>query len=429
MKVFKMFLAGLFILPASAVMANVVSIGTVSGTQGAELTIPVTVDSNTDGIASIDIDVVYDDTQLVTRAGGSACGFIEPGDDLDTTKHGLACSEPAAGVLRVLINTLPALGNPPVVAMGTGEMVRLRFDILPGAAAPGTVALEAVNTDASDVDGNTIAGTVFNDGEVQVTEGPQSSLSIAPDPMAFGTVDLGNMPQTDTFTVTIGGDSGADDVTISNVALTTGAEFTIVADNCGGVTFTVPDTCTIDIQFDSAANGSFSDVITVTSDANVTPEVTADITGDADSVANISVTPPSGPVGLGFGAPGTTVSASGSFNNAGSADGEVSCSLTDPDSVFSTDPTPITGALVPAGGSLGFTLFCDLPELAEEGAEFFATLSCTGTNDFASEHQLSCGVSTFEAVPVPTMQAWTLALFAMLMLIIGGFSIRFFRAS
>ena len=418
MKVFKLFLAGLFILPASVVMANVVSIGSVSGTPGAELTIPVTIDSNTDGIASIDIDVTFDETQLVTRGGGSACGFVEPGADLDTTKHGLACSEPAAGVLRVLVNTLPALGNPPVVAMGTGEMVRLRFDILPAATAPSTVALEANNTDASDTDGNTIAGVVFNDGSVEVMD-TDANLTIAPASHTFPSQDINDPDQTTTFTL---GNDGANDSLTIGTASVGGAPYSVTG-NCDGETLAPGASCVVTVTFAPTAAGTFNDSVSVTSDAN---DVSATLEGTATATANLVVTPGFGPVNLGFGAPGDTITANGSVENTGSASAALSCSLAG-DAEISTVPSPLV-ATIGAGETVPFSLACALPDLAEEGALFTATLTCNVDGDFAGIHDISCGVSTFEPLPVPTMQAWALALFAMMMLLAGFIGIRFFRA-
>ncbi len=393
---------------AMPAFADTVALSSESGQQGQTVVVDFTYTA--DGTKeALQAEAIISDATVFSNINASA---MCSGASAVVVSCGLGC-----GGTCLQVAVANGSGTPLTSFTGTVEFT------IDGAAPFGVVTLDWDTADVDFTPNNVV------DGQVEVTEGPSSSLSIAPDPMAFGTVDIGNMPVTDTFTVTIGGDAGADDVLISDVTLTGDTEFSIVADNCEGNTFTVPDSCTIDVQFDSAAaGGPFAGEITVTSDANNTPVVTAQISGSADSVANIE-TSLGAVVNIGAGAPGTTVSMGGQFTNSGSADGEVSCTLTDPDGVFSTDPTPITNAVVPAGGSLGFTLFCDLPELAEEGEEFFATLSCTGTNDFASEHQLSCGVSTFEAVPVPTMQAWTLALFAMLMLLIGGFSIRFFRAS
>ena len=109
----------------------------------------------------------------------------------------------------------------------------------------------------------------------------------------------------------------------------------------------------------------------------------------------------------------------------------LNCTLNDSTGVFSTSPSPISGVNVPAGGSVGFTLACDLPDEASQGDTFSATLDCLSPDDqdFEGTHTLSCGVQEFQVIPVPTMQPWALVLFSMLMLIAGGIGIRFFRAS
>jgi len=295
---------------------------------------------------------------------------------------------------------------------------------------PGTLPQTIdIEWNAAEDDGLTFTPTDATDGSIEILAGPpppESSLSIAPSPMTFGTIDLGNMPQSQDFTVSIGGDADADDVTISDVTLTGDAEFSIAADNCEGNTFSVPSSCTITIEFDAAADGDFDAEITVTSDADNNSVASAEITGSAGSAPNIVINPPFGPVNLGAGAPGETVSANGTITNTGSAPGDVSCTLAG-DPVFSTDPSPLA-ALVGPGETVNFSLFCALPAESEEGDMFNGTLSCDIDGEPAGEHQLSCEVSTFEPLPVPTMQPWALALFALMMLLVGGISIRFFRA-
>jgi len=114
-----------------------------------------------------------------------------------------------------------------------------------------------------------------------------------------------------------------------------------------------------------------------------------------------------------------------SISNDGEQDGSFDCTLTDPDGVF--DASPLTGD-VPAGGEASVSLSCTLPAEAEDGDSFGATFACTGSEGFSSEHDLSCSVSEFEPLPVPTMQNWSLILFALMMLIAGGIGVRFFRA-
>ncbi|AKS41053.1 choice-of-anchor D domain-containing protein [Wenzhouxiangella marina] len=306
-----------------------------------------------------------------------------------------------------------------VLADGASCTIDVVFSPTVDGAAAGSVV---VVSDAATVTND----TVTLDG--QGVPGPQSTLTVTPDPMAFGVVDLGAMPATDTFIAENTG-AGGSSLTISAVALATGAEFTITSDGCTGTTLNAGDTCSVGIQFNSAVNGVFADTATFTSDANNNPTPAIAITGEADSTAVLAVNPPFGPVNLGFGPAGSTVSANGSLSNSGSADGAFSCSLGGPDAaVFSTNPAPLAGT-VTAGGSVPFSISCNIPTSGLDGDTYSATLTCTSADDanFNGTHDLSCGVANAPALPVPTMQPWALVLFGMLMLMVGGLSIRFFR--
>jgi len=252
--------------------------------------------------------------------------------------------------------------------------------------------------------------------------GPQPTLDVNPATAAFGTVDLGNMPQAIVHTVTNTGDPGST-LTFNSIAYTGDAEFSIV-DTCPA-SLAEGESCTITVTFDAAANGVYSGTVDVSTNAG---DAAVPVTGTADSVADLVVNPPFGPVDLGTAASGASTSANGALTNNGSADGAFSCSLSGPDAaVFATTPSPLSGT-VPAGDSVPFTLTCNVPSTAIDGDTFAADLVCTGDNGFSGTHNLSCGALNVPMIPVPTMQPWALVLFSMLMLIAGGLGIRFFRA-
>lgn len=294
------------------------------------------------------------------------------------------------------------------------------FTIDAGATPPQTIDI-VWNAPADS--GQTFTPTSSIDGQIDIVSGPQSELQLTPDPLAFGTVDLGNMPQTDSFTLE---NIGAADANISSVSLAgPDAEFTIANDGCTG-TLAAGANCTIDIQFNAAANGSYTNQLDIASDANINPNPSADITGSADSVADLSVNPPFGPVNLGTIVIGSSATANGSLTNNGSADGDFSCNLTgDPE--ISTTPSPLSGT-VPAGGSVDFSISCAIPQSATEGDTFSATLECSGDNGFGGTHEISCGATEFIAYPVPSMNKWGIAVLALLMVMVGGLTVRFFRA-
>jgi hypothetical protein len=266
-----------------------------------------------------------------------------------------------------------------------------------------------------------------SNGQIDIIDVPPeelSELSVSPDPLDFGTVDLGNMPQTGVITATNSGGSESS-LTISSADYSGDGEFTAIADGCSGTTLAAGESCDVTIEFDASSDGSFNGSLAFSSDADANANPTVSITGAADSVANLEINPPSGPVNLGSGFQGDTLSASATISNNGSADGSFTCDLDDPSGVFSA--SPLSGD-VGAGGSASVSLSCSLPSDAEDGDSFSATFSCSGSEGFSSEHELSCTVSEFEPVPVPTMQKWSLILFALMMLIAGGIGIRFFRA-
>ena len=248
-----------------------------------------------------------------------------------------------------------------------------------------------------------------------------AALQIAPDNYDFPDQDILAGPVCTNFTLS--NTPGDDSLTIGTV--TVAAPFTVTA-NCNGAMLGGGESCVVEACFDPDAEGDFAETLSATSDAG---NVSAALTGTGTAEADVTFNPPFGDVSLGTGAPGDTLSAGGSVTNTGSADADVECTLNDMTGVFSTDPSPLAGLIPADGGSVDFTLFCDLPADAEEGAEYEAELNCSVDGTPAGTHNLSCGVSTFQAIPVPTMQNWALALFALMMLLIGGISIRFFRAS
>ncbi len=273
------------------------------------------------------------------------------------------------------------------------------------------------------------AGITTNDAvdlDGEGTAGPVAVFLIDPATAAFGTVDLGDMPQSIVHTVENDGDAGST-LELNSVVYTGDAEFSISSTTCGA-TLAADETCTVTVTFDAAANGNYTGSVDVETNVG---NFSVPVTGEAASVAVLSVNPPFGPVDLGSGPPGSTQTANGSISNTGSADGDFTCALGGPDAaVFSTNPSPLSGT-VTAGGDVAFSLSCALPTAAAEGDIFNATLTCSSPDDatFAGTHELSCSVLSVPVIPVNTLQPWALILFSMLMLAVGGLSIRFVRAS
>ena len=303
------------------------------------------------------------------------------------------------------------------LADGENCTVDVEFSPVADGAAMGDLVV------ASDA-GATTADTVDFTGTG--TPGPIAAFTINPNVAAFGTVDLGDMPQSIVHTIENTGDAGST-LELNSLAYTGDAEFS-VTDNTCPASLGATESCTVTVTFDAAADGMYTgdvDVSTNVGDFNVP------VSGEAASVAVLSINPPFGPVDLGDGLAGETITANGAITNDGSAPGDFSCVLGGADAgVFSTNPSPLSG-VVPAGDDVGFSLSCNLPTSSMDGDTFNATLTCTSDDDdtFGGVHSLSCGTQNIPMIPVPTMQPWALVLFSMLMLIAGGIGIRFFRAS
>ena len=268
-----------------------------------------------------------------------------------------------------------------------------------------------VGHDAGDALNAMLTGTV-RDSDAELVIGPAS--------VEYGELDIDADPICADFTVS---NTPGDDALTIGSATVEGAPFSISANSCDGSTLAGNESCSVTVCFDPAEEETFTDALEVTSDAN---NVTATLTGTGTAEAEISVEPDFGPVDLGVDGPGETLNVNGTVTNSGSAAAEVSCELDDDTGVFSTDPSPLA-ATVEASSSVDFTLSCALPDDGEEGDTYSATLTCSVDGVEVGVHELECGVTEFEPLPVPTMSNWSIALFAMLMLLVGGISIRFFR--
>ena len=329
--------------------------------------------------------------------------------------------------------TVSALGLPSGAFARSGGTCpgTLPFTLADGASC--TVGVVFTPTDTTDFDATITvvsnAGSVTND-QVRLTgtgtPGPQSTLSITGSPVSFGSVDLNDLPSSFTVTATNDGDTGSS-LTISAVNYTGDDAFSIT-NGCAGTSgvLATGQSCSVIVTFDTDETGTFSGTVAFTSNADNTPNPEVAVTGTSTATAVIAINPPFGPVGLGSAAPGETLSRNGVVTNSGSAAADVSCVLNDETGVFSTTPSPLA-ATVAANSTVDFTLSCALPVDGVEGDTYAATLTCSVDQEVAGTHELSCGVTEFEPLPVPTMSNWSIAFFALLMLLVGGFSIRFFR--
>ncbi|MGY6630420.1 MAG: choice-of-anchor D domain-containing protein [Wenzhouxiangella sp.] len=383
------------------------SVGSASGQPGQTVQVPVSVFGNDDA-RGIQFDIVVSDVDAFSDIDDSQCGSERPGGI-----GGFCSYNEANGWFRYAHDAIAFPGGPQFPTIDPIGFLVFTIDS---------------NATVGDVIDLTFDGIVIeNAPPTELTVGTitiidtDAELTLTPNSFDFGTQDINDGAQTADFT--IGNDGDNDSLTVSDVTVN-GAPFS-VSGNCDGETLAPGETCVVTVTFDPAAAGSFSDTLVVDSDAGT---AFSNLTGAATATANIAINPPFGPVNLGFGAAGDVLTANGTVSNTGSAAADVSCALTGDVDVFSTDPSPLAATINP-GATVDFSLSCALPADAEEGDAFSATLSCDIDGEPAGTHELSCSVSTFEPLPVPTMQAWALGLFALLMLLVGGISIRFFRAA
>jgi hypothetical protein len=406
---------------ASVFAQPAVTVGSEVGVPGQTVTIPVSFDPGEDDIAAFNITVtVSDPTQFD--------GFSPFAWDGDTALNcpivvgtiQISCSQPEPNEFRYVVEDIAS--NPmPAIDFG-----RVDFEIADGATIGEVVDLTITTESYSDPVATPVTPGASQGGEIEIIDVPPeelSELTVTPDPLDFGTVDLGNMPQQLVITAENTGGS-ASSLTISAAAYNGDPEFSTVANACDGATLGAGDTCSVTVEFNAGADGDFTGTVDFSSNADNNPNPSVSVLGSADSVAALSINPPSGNVNLGSGLQGDVLSANAVISNNGSADGTFDCTLTDPSGVFSA--SPLDGG-VSAGGTASVALSCSLPTDAEDGDSYAATFSCTGSEGFSSEHSLSCSVSEWEPLPVPTMQKWSLILFALMMLIAGGIGIRFFR--
>ena len=442
MKITKMFNAcasafGLSILLASAAYAQdtTIAIGSESGQVGQEIDLPVSLDANNHEGAGLDIHIEFDENELELRDGGSVgpCDFVDPGPALDEGQT-MICSDEGGGRLFVGIDAPFVF---PVPEISEGIMFFVRFTVAP-TATPGATTdvthdpdtVSVANTGGTAVDSDNV--TIVN-GDVEVLEAPAevSVLNVQPTDINFGGQQTGTTSDPETVTVSNDGGDGVD-LEITDISIS--GDFDVAGGTCSvGDSLSDGDSCTIDVTFSPSADGAAAGSLTVDSDADEVTNDTVALSGEGTEApppepANLSIAPPSGDVNLGSGSAGDVLSTTAVISNNDSAeeDGTFTCTLDDPSGVF--DASPLTGTVPGEDGSQDIDLSCTLPSDAEDGDSFGATFACEGSEGFSSEHALSCSVSEFEAVPVPTMQKWSLILFALMMLIAGGIGIRFFRA-
>lgn len=514
-----------------------ITIGNDSGAIGADVDVPVTFNTNNHNIANWDLDIGYDTNELSLRGGSGnpgACDNIDFGPAVSGFQ--VTCSEPATGVLRVLIDP-PATF--PIPTLPTGELFSIRFTIEATATVGSSTPVVFDAIAASDDTGTTVnpANYTANDGSVDVlnvapnldltpaslnfsaetgttsapqaatacndgnadglifssiaisgadaanfsqtnncptsapglaqgacctidttfspnavasftasldvttnggsgsvslsgtgTAGPAAALSISPASHDYGDVLTGETAS-QTFTVTNSGESGSN-ASIDTITPPAG-DFSVTGGTCnaGSTTLSAGASCTIALQFAPAADGAQSGSLTVDGTDTINSnsvQTSASVQGTGVTEAQFSSNPAPGTVNLGITAIGGSLNQTVTITNSGNAPLDVTCGSLQNDTAgvftLSPDPANFTG-IGTSGGTASFDVSCTVPDQAT----YTADLSCTSNdpNNSSFTYQFSCSA---RPLVIPTMQPWGLAILTLLMLVVGGISIRFFRA-
>lgn len=502
-----------------------ITVGNGTVQQGGTVSVPVSFE-NDGSVVGMNFDINYDDSVFPSVDVDADC------DTNDMSPGGVTCTNPSPGVITVVIATFPL----DVIASTTVGNISFTAD----AGAPFAVSpLTIENVSLSDSDANAVNVDQLNDGSIEIVDAA-SVLNVQPASINFGATENGTSSSPQSFTISNDGSDGID-LEVSAVSLASGSDFSISANSCGALPFTLADgdSCTYDAVFSPTAISNFTDTVTVTSDAGQTTNdqvalsgegtsgpgasltidpasydygdlltgesstqtFTVTNNGDSGSDASIdTITPPAGDfsvtggscsagstslssgasctieiefaptsdgaqsgdlvvdgtdtvnstsidatssvqgegvteprfassagpgsVNLGTTEPGGTLNQDVTITNDGNAPLDASCgTLTDPDGAFTLTPSPADFTGIAAGESESFSLSCTAPDVGS----YEATMQCNtneGVEGQVHDFTFSCSA---RPLVIPTMQPWGLALLTLLMLAVGGFSIRFFR--
>ena len=147
----------------------------------------------------------------------------------------------------------------PPLTLNADESCTLEFTFAPTATGP---ANQTITISSDDPDGPTGFDLTGN--------GTQGALTITPDPVDFGGVDLGTIGGPLSATLENTGDATATITSVGGPTLPFGA----AGGSCGTIPFDIPagDSCTLDFTFAPLSVGAASDSLEVESDAGGSPD-------------------------------------------------------------------------------------------------------------------------------------------------------------
>lgn len=122
-------------------------------------------------------------------------------------------------------------------------------------------------------------------------------ISVDPTDVDFGAVEEGTTSAAQTVTVT---NDGTDALTLGILSLNSGANFSIVNNNCDNSVLDPAETCTVGVEFSPNATGPFNDELNVPSDAANESNVSIALTGTGISATEpVIQINPAGPIDFG----------------------------------------------------------------------------------------------------------------------------------
>jgi len=257
---------------------------------------------------------------------------------------------------RLVVTATNLAGTPIASFSGSVE-----FTVAPDTPGGTKVVLE---WDAPQDQDLTFTPSDSNNGLVSViTDGPQ--VSLAPDSLDFGSIEVGMSSDNQTIQVTNSGN--ADGLEIG-AASTATPSFTVTNDGCDQAVLARDESCAIDVSFAPTSDGALADELSVPTSVGT---ASAPLTGTG-TAARLSASPPPGTVDFGVVAVGDSTGINGQFTNEGSAPLDIACTLSPGDGDFQTEPAPLSINDIAPAASADFTLTF----APATGAEQTATLTC-----------------------------------------------------
>jgi len=289
-----------------------------------------------------------------------------------------------------------------------GESCTLAYTFTP--AATGT-ASQQINVTSNDDDGP---------GSFTLTgEGALGALVITPDPLDFGSVEVGNTGGPLSATLQ---NTGPVETVISSVTAPT-LPFGLAGGTCGGLPISIAagSSCTLDYDFSPTVSGAASDTLMVISDASTSPDEINLLGSAGEPIVGLG----SGDLNFGSVSLGVGETDFVTLTNTGTANLEVS-GITNPGAPFTLGFAALGNALCTAPPfTLAPSTSCDIEVTfaPNEPGSFVATFDIL-SNAPTSPDTVTLRGNAALPLEVPTLQSWGMALMTGLMAMMAWLGLR-----